>query len=230
MTVAKQAIIELLLLTVASVGVALAANQIRERKSIDLTKNYFEKGSRPSGAEQPPEHSPRKPNDERPKTRRQNLIASADNNAGAAAHPESPSESAKQATGNANSTGKKSLEHDYQTITVDEAHEVLDDPGTPQGLNIFVDARDDENFAEGHIPGAIQCFPYESHRCLDRVKTAADGAEKVIVYCGGGDCEDSIFMARELVEAGVPYEAIYLFEGGWKEWSARGLHTETGIQ
>jgi 3-mercaptopyruvate sulfurtransferase SseA len=91
-----------------------------------------------------------------------------------------------------------------------------------------VDARDDEHFAEGRIPGAIQCFPYEVQRCLDKVMAAAAGAEKVVVYCGGGDCEDSIFMCRELIDAGVPEEAVYLFEGGWKEWSASSLPMETG--
>lgn len=225
MTVAKQAIIELLLLTVASVGVALAANQIRERKSIELTKNYFDRGP---GATSAPIPSPVNPPD-----KTSGAVIVEPESPALAKKPlptHAPADASKPATESAKQASKKQLEHDYQTITVDEAHEVLDDPGTPQGLNIFVDARDDENFAEGHIPGAIQCFPYESHRCLDRVKNAADGAEKVIVYCGGGDCEDSIFMARELVEAGVPYEAIYLFEGGWKEWSARGLHTETGIQ
>jgi rhodanese-related sulfurtransferase len=111
---------------------------------------------------------------------------------------------------------------------MDEVQSVFEDPQTAQGLNIFVDARDDEHFAEGHIPGALQCFPYEAKRCLDRVKAAADGADKVIVYCEGGDCEDSIFMCRELTEAGVPTEAVFLFEGGWKEWSARGLPTEGG--
>jgi rhodanese-related sulfurtransferase len=226
MTVVKQAIIELVLLTVASVGVALAANQIRERKSIELTKNYFSRGSASS------------------RSSTKDILPDPGPASGALIHEKSeptssapatkptkspPSEGSRPTPADAATAAKKHLEHDYQTVTVDEAHEVLDDPKTAQGLNIFVDARDEEHFVEGHIPGAIQCFPYESQRCLDRVKAAAAGAEKVIVYCGGGDCEDSIFMSRELQEAGVPYEAMYLFEGGWKEWSAKGLHTETGI-
>ncbi len=226
MTIVKQAVIELILLTVASVGVALAANQIRERKSIDITKNYFDRGTSPTGAGNTEKVNPRAPKPIRPQGPQEQLQPPSrrtrppDDRIASAEHPHAGSGSKV--------VEKKPLEHDYQTITVDEAHEVLDDPKTGQGLNIFVDARDDEHFAEGHIPGAIQCFPYESRRCLDQVKAAADGAEKVIVYCEGGDCEDSIFMSRELQEAGVPYEAIYLFEGGWKEWSAKGLHTETG--
>lgn len=219
MTIVKQAIIELFLLTVASVGVALAANQIRERKSINLTQNIFTRGSASSnvGAKDPAagavnHETPLKPTSATPIHQPTNT----------------PAGDVKSSAINAPSGPTKHLDHKYQTISVDEAHEVLDDPKTAQGLNVFVDARDDEHFAEGHIPGAIHCSPYESQRCLDRVKNAAAGAEKVIVYCGGGDCEDSIFMSGQLEEVGVPEEAIYLFEGGWKEWSAKGLHTETG--
>lgn len=213
MTIIKQAIIELMLLTLASVGVALAANEIRERKAIDLTKDYFKKSS----------DAPRHATDLEPKA---NTAASP---VAKSADPKHPATTARSSTEKPTpAPARKHIEHDFQTVTVDEAHEILDDPKTGQGLNVFVDARDDENFAEGHIPGAIQCFPYEIQLCIDRVSAAAMGAEKVIVYCGGGDCEDSIFMSRELQDMGVPYDAIYLFEGGWKEWSAKGLHTEKG--
>lgn len=213
MTMVKQAFIELILITLASVGVALAANQIRERKSIELTKDYFERGSTP--AQKPATDTP---------------TANGIGKHVEGARPVQPiGLSVKPAAGETEkSAGKKHLEHDFQTISLEEVQKVFDDPQTRQGLNIFVDARDDEHFAEGHVPGAMQCFPYEARRCLDRVKMAADGAEKVIVYCGGGDCEDSIFMCRELTEAGVPTEAVYLFEGGWKEWSASGMPTEGG--
>jgi rhodanese-related sulfurtransferase len=226
MTVVKQAIIELLLLTIASVGVALAANQIRERKSIELTKNYFNRGSASSKVGEKdtrPDPGPASGIEAPKKTAEPTSPVPAAQPAKTA-----PSAAAKPAPSEVGTAAPKHLDHDFKTITVDEVHEVLDDPKTAQGLNIFVDARDDEHFAEGHIPGAMQCFPYEAKKCLDRVKAAATGAERVIVYCGGGDCEDSIFMSSQLQEAGVPDEAIFLFEGGWKELSGKGLRTETG--
>lgn len=210
MSMVKQAFIELILLTVASVGVALAANQIRERKSIDLTKDYFDPGSG---------RAHKSAGDVVPAGKSVEVVKPA-------APVTAPTKPA--AADAAKAENKKHLEHDFQTITLEEVQKVFDDPQTKQGLNIFVDARDDEHFAEGHIPGAVQCFPYESQRCLKGVMAAAGGAEKVIVYCGGGDCEDSIFMCRELTEAGVPTEAVFLFEGGWKEWSASGMPTEGG--
>ena len=223
MTVIKQAAIELVFLTLASVGVALAANQIRDKGHIQLSKNYFDKGSGASKkqADAKPGEIPQSP----PSPVKDSQPAASN---GSAIPTRAPDPAKSAAAENAKAASKKPLEHEFQTITVDEAHTVLDDEKTAQGLNVFVDARDEEHFAEGHIPGAMRCFPYESEQCLDKVKAAADGAEKVIVYCGGGDCEDSIFMSAQLQEAGVPYEAIYLFEGGWKEWAAKGLHSETG--
>ncbi len=42
----------------------------------------------------------------------------------------------------------------------------------------------------------------------------------VIVYCDGGNCEDSINLGSDLIELyNVPFEKIYLFEGGYDEWS-----------
>ena len=221
MTMVKQAVIELILLTVASVGVALAANKIREHKSIELTKNNFDKGSAParnSVAGTPHGGTPSATGALKPEgiTKPTQPVTPIANTAPAKVAPD---EIAKAAS-------KKHLEHDFRIISLEEVQRVFDDPQTARGLNLFVDARDEEHFAEGHIPGAMQCFPYEARKCLDRVKAAADGADKVIVYCGGGDCEDSIFMCRELTEAGVPTEAVFLFEGGWKEWIAGGLPTE----
>ena len=71
------------------------------------------------------------------------------------------------------------------------------------------------------IPGAVLCNPYQVEQYAEDVKNVALGAEKVIVYCGGGDCEDSLFLCRELIEMDVPDDALYLYPGGWKDWQAR---------
>lgn len=225
MTIMKQAIVELVLLTLASVGVALAANGIRERKSIDLTKSYFETGTAESNnsVELSAKPAPSKTVETTP-----SAAARVPSTTQVEAKPTQNSAPANTGAVASPPASTKHLEHPYQRMALAEARKLFEDPQTKQGLNVFVDARDDEHFAEGHIPGAIQCFPYEVQRCIDKVMAAAAGAEKVVVYCGGGDCEDSIFMCRELIDAGVPEEAVFLFEGGWKEWSAGSLPTETG--
>lgn len=118
--------------------------------------------------------------------------------------------------------------HDFQPIAYDAVAALLEDPGTEAGLTVFLDARSDHDYEDGHIPGAVQCSPYQVEQYWDNVAPLVEGAMKIVVYCGGGDCDDSIFMCRELQYQDIPPEAIYLYEGGWEEWTANGGPVETG--
>ncbi len=210
----KQTVVEMILLGLLSAGLAFGYNAVRKEGRIVPTKDYFEKGEKPSA---PPTGTARQE-------------AAADRTVTAVSRSASVGESPAPRTKPAPASAKKHKEHPYKEITLDDVRDVVNDPETAQGLNVFIDARKDDDFAEGHIPGAIPCFPYEIDRCIDRAMAAVNGAMKVIVYCGGGDCEDSIFMCRELVNAGAPFDAIHLFAGGWNEWKAGGGATETGME
>lgn len=125
------------------------------------------------------------------------------------------------------SSGKK-LEHPFQEVTFEEVREIFEDPATLDGLNVFLDARAESTFEAGHIPRAIPCNPYEIENYVDRVLSSIGNADRIIVYCGGGDCEDSIFLCRELIGYDVPYNKLYLYEGGWKEWNQQNMPTRSG--
>ena len=116
--------------------------------------------------------------------------------------------------------------HDYQPIKFEQVVEVFDDPATAAGANIFVDARNDAAFRNGHIPGAFQVDHYRLADYIEPVLEAAQSADKVIVYCNGGQCEDSIFTCKDLIDFDVPFENIYLYEGGWSEWESNGKPVE----
>jgi rhodanese-related sulfurtransferase len=191
---------ELLVLGLLGIGLGFGANAVRETGSIKLTKNYFDKGT------------------PRPTASPEGTAAIA--TAGASL-PSAPS---------VKNVAVKHLQHDYQEITFEGVVGVLNDPLTAQGLNVFVDARKADLFHEGHIPGAIHCDPYEPQRSIETVLARANGVEKVIVYCGGGDCEDSIFLCRDLVEGGVPNETVYLYPGGWSEWTAKKMPVSTASE
>jgi len=122
----------------------------------------------------------------------------------------------------------KKLEHPYQELTFDEVVDIFNDPTVDTGHYLFVDARKDEEFQAGHIPGAIQCNHYRLEEYIYPLIDRADGAEKIVVYCGGGNCEDSIFVCKDLTDFDIPFEAIYLYSGGWKEWSQKGMPSEKG--
>ncbi len=117
--------------------------------------------------------------------------------------------------------------HDYQTITFEELAGIFNDPDT-LGAVAFVDARNDAAFEAGHIPGALQCDRYHLEDYIRDLLDYVYDADKVIVYCNGGECEDSAFLCGELMEFDVPYESLYLYEGGWKEWKGRDMPVATG--
>lgn len=118
--------------------------------------------------------------------------------------------------------------HGFVAVNATEALALYNDPQRESGLYVFVDARDDEKFAAGHIPGAVQCDHYFLSKYIDRTLERVKGAAKVIVYCNGGDCEDSGLVCKDLFNADIPYDALLLFDEGWAEWSKRGYPKEIG--
>ncbi len=109
---------------------------------------------------------------------------------------------------------------------LDEVRGWFEDPKLVAGLHVFVDARDQGLFDAGRIPGALLVDHYRSDQYLPEALSFILPAERVIVYCNGGDCEDSIFLAQTLIENGIEPDRIYVFEGGFEEWEAQGMPVE----
>ena len=93
-------------------------------------------------------------------------------------------------------------------ISIDIAKDLFD-----QNM-LFVDARSEEYYLEGHIPKAV---------CNDNLDLLITKMEKhisiddgFIVYCSDDDCGSSEELAYLLQEQG--FSNIYLFKGGWKQW------------
>lgn len=112
-------------------------------------------------------------------------------------------------------------------INTDRAFELLNDPRRLQNLVVFIDARHDEEYKAGHIPGAYQFDYYYRDRFLGTVVPVIRPAELVIVYCNGGDCTDSHYAALELSNF-IPRAKLMVYAGGITEWKAMGHEIETG--
>ena len=120
-------------------------------------------------------------------------------------------------------------EKGLQVVDGKQAREMFEDPRLAQGTIVFIDARNDEHYQQGHIPGAWQFDRYHPENYLPAVLPVCQLAQQVVVYCGGGDCEDSEFAALFLRDsAQIPGERLFVFAGGWTEWTERGLSVETG--
>ena len=89
-----------------------------------------------------------------------------------------------------------------------------------------LDARPPEEYDQGHLPGAINCFVYDLEAYLPRVLQEFTPDIPVMIYCSGEDCEDSRFLAQSLQELG--YKRLYVYVGGYDEWRRQGLPVVTG--
>jgi rhodanese-related sulfurtransferase len=119
-------------------------------------------------------------------------------------------------------------ERGFQTLTGDDMLALFRDPGRALERVIFIDARADEHYQGGHIPGAFQLDPFRAEVHLGGVVAVCRTAEKIAVYCTGGECEDSERAVALLVQAGVPRERLFVSPGGMAAWSAAGNPVETG--
>ncbi|MCH7764281.1 MAG: rhodanese-like domain-containing protein [Candidatus Marinimicrobia bacterium] len=101
-------------------------------------------------------------------------------------------------------------------ITLTQAKELFD-----QGV-IFIDARDDEYFADGHIKNAWNSgFFMELMFRLDSLQSRND---PVVVYCSDDECGSSEELAYDLYNEG--FNKLMVFQGGWIEWTGIGYPIE----
>lgn len=126
----------------------------------------------------------------------------------------------RKAYGVPSSGGVHSPTYGNVEIGLDEAERLI------AGGALLLDARPPEQYAEGHIPGAVS-LPEEA--VSERPEAAlglCEGAERVVVYCRGIDCDEAHLLARTLREAGV--EGVRVFAGGIEEWKAAGRPVAKG--
>lgn len=110
----------------------------------------------------------------------------------------------------------------YVDITGEEAARLFA-AGVP-----FLDARRTSVFEEGHVAGARPFSVWESD--VDRKVVALiaerDGEQPLVLYCSGGDCEDSHLLAQKLWGAGFNDNLVY--RDGYPDWVRRGGAVRTG--
>lgn len=122
-------------------------------------------------------------------------------------------------------------EKGLQGLDSDKAAQLFQDPRFQTEQVIFIDARDDKHYQEGHIPGAFQLDRFHPEAYLPALLPACTRAEEVVVYCNGGACEDSLFAAEMLRDNGlVKNEKLFVYTGGIADWELKGRAVETGAR
>jgi rhodanese-related sulfurtransferase len=81
----------------------------------------------------------------------------------------------------------------------------------------LVDTREDSEWANGHLPGAIHLGKGVIERDIE--KTIPDKNTTIVLYCGGG--YRSALAAENLQKMG--YTNVISMDGGWRGWTEAGF-------
>lgn len=104
------------------------------------------------------------------------------------------------------------------TIQIDAVLEHL-----ANGTAIFVDAREQNDFDESRLRGAVFVPASDIYQNVDNnlLATGALVTNTVIVYCGGGTCEASHNVADAL-RRDYQFENVLIYTNGWEEIESSG--------
>jgi len=109
-----------------------------------------------------------------------------------------------------------SIQPQIREISIDVAEKLFSDS------ILFIDARAEEYYFEGHIPNSICNDDFDS--LVYQVENLISYNYGFVVYCSDDDCGSSEDLAYQLQDQG--FKNIYLFKGGWKQWMENNLPIE----
>ena len=116
-----------------------------------------------------------------------------------------------------------------QLADSNQVTQLFRDPRREQDGVIFIDARDEEHYRAGHIPGAYHFDRFRPEQYLTNVLQVCLIAQQMVFYCNGGGCDDSEHAAIMLRDSiGIPKEKLFVYGGGMTEWATNGLPVELG--
>jgi rhodanese-related sulfurtransferase len=99
---------------------------------------------------------------------------------------------------------------------------------------LTLDARRTSIYEQGHIAGARSFSVWESdvdEKVKKLFEERGDPAEQdkpIVIYCSGGDCEDSHMLAQKLW--GAQFNNVYVYRDGFPDWQKHGGAIHTGGQ
>ena len=93
-----------------------------------------------------------------------------------------------------------------------------------KGHVLFIDARSQDNFEQGHIARAVSLPLGQYDEKINTFLSRHALDQPLITYCSGRTCEDSHNLARLLSEAG--FTDVRIFIDGFPAWKAEGYPVE----
>ena len=97
---------------------------------------------------------------------------------------------------------------------------------------LTLDARRTSVYEQGHIAGARPFSVWESdvddkvNKLYEERSDPREQLKPILIYCSGGDCEDSHMLAQKLW--GLQFNNLYVYKDGFPDWQKRGGAIRTG--
>ncbi len=104
---------------------------------------------------------------------------------------------------------KKALAVTYQQVVRLNADESV----------LFFDARNEHEFTEGTIPRAKNIFAMDFEKHIPYILGLEDKNVRIVVFCGGGDCDLSHELSDKLIQFG--FTKVFIYLGGYTEWKSK---------
>jgi rhodanese-related sulfurtransferase len=101
-------------------------------------------------------------------------------------------------------------EQEFAELTAEQVHQHINDRTA-----FLVDAREEQQYLDGHLRGALHLPSSAVYEMIENVTTVIPLEEKIVVYCGGKDCEASHNVAAVLRE--YSYTDVQVYTNGWEE-------------
>lgn len=91
---------------------------------------------------------------------------------------------------------------------------------------LFIDARPRNEYAQGHIQGALSLPWQELDHYLPEIAEHLETDKIIVAYCDGETCDLSHLLALFFKDMG--FEDVRVLVNGWSIWQEAGLPTQNG--
>jgi rhodanese-related sulfurtransferase len=93
------------------------------------------------------------------------------------------------------------------------------------GKALFIDARPPDEYAEIHVPKAINITPEMLQKDAAAKVAGLAKDREIVVYCSQTDCDLALKVAEKLQTLG--FSRVLAFMGGWRAWDEAGYPAAT---
>jgi rhodanese-related sulfurtransferase len=107
-----------------------------------------------------------------------------------------------------------------KTMNLEEAYALY-----REGKALFVDARPPEEYAELHIPGAVNLPEDKLKADLAQAVSGVPKERPLVVYCSQVSCNAALKVAEALQSQG--FTRVSAFMGGFRAWDEAGYPADT---